>query len=241
MKRETESVIGKKIGELIIREEYSVKNKDHTGSRIFCICECSCGNKIIIRKDYFKRIKLENCHCGCLNKNTFEIKTNYVVGYTLKKEEFYIDLEDLDDVKNHLWCFDGEYISTNLYTDKKIIHLRLHTFILYRYNISKNQFLVDHKNLNKKDNRRENLRECNHSQNMQNRPVSKRNKSGILGVFIPKDGKSWHARITLNGNIILLGTYIKFKDAVRARLFGEKKYFGEFAPQKHLFEKYGVY
>ena len=44
----------------------------------------------------------------------------------------------------------------------------------------------------------------------------------------------------VNRKEILLGTYENFDDAVRARLEGEKKYFGEFAPQKHLFAQYGI-
>ena len=40
--------------------------------------------------------------------------------------------------------------------------------------------------------------------------------------------------------ILGIGTYDDKGDAIRARLEGEKKYFGEFAPQKHLFKEYGV-
>ena len=32
----------------------------------------------------------------------------------------------------------------------------------------------------------------------------------------------------------------KIEDAIKARLEAEKKYFGEFAPQRHLFEQYGI-
>lgn len=30
------------------------------------------------------------------------------------------------------------------------------------------------------------------------------------------------------------------EDAIRARLQAEKEYFGEFAPQRHLFEEHGI-
>ena len=30
------------------------------------------------------------------------------------------------------------------------------------------------------------------------------------------------------------------EDAIKARLKAELKYFGEFAPQKHLFKQYGI-
>lgn len=37
-----------------------------------------------------------------------------------------------------------------------------------------------------------------------------------------------------------LGTFEIKEDAIVARLLAEKKYYGEFAPQKDLFEKYGI-
>lgn len=39
---------------------------------------------------------------------------------------------------------------------------------------------------------------------------------------------------------IYLGTFTLKEDATKARLAAEAKYFGEFAPQKHLFEEYGI-
>jgi hypothetical protein len=37
-----------------------------------------------------------------------------------------------------------------------------------------------------------------------------------------------------------LGYFINKDDAIKTRLSAEAKYYGEFAPQKHLFEEYGV-
>ena len=37
-----------------------------------------------------------------------------------------------------------------------------------------------------------------------------------------------------------LGYYKELEDAIVARLRAEKEYFGEFAPQRDLFEKYGI-
>ena len=50
----------------------------------------------------------------------------------------------------------------------------------------------------------------------------------------------WRARIMVRGKEVKLGYFDDFNDAVIARLIGEYKYFGDFAPQKHLWEKYGL-
>ena len=52
-----------------------------------------------------------------------------------------------------------------------------------------------------------------------------------------KKGVKESYRVVVNNNNI---KYEDFDDAVRARLIGEYKYFGEFAPQKHLWGKYGL-
>ena len=44
----------------------------------------------------------------------------------------------------------------------------------------------------------------------------------------------------INKRNINLGSYQNKKDAIRARLVAEKQYFGEFAPQRHLFKEYGI-
>lgn len=48
------------------------------------------------------------------------------------------------------------------------------------------------------------------------------------------------ARIVLDKKDIYLGRYSNKEDAIKARLEAEIKYFGEFAPQRHLFEQYGI-
>jgi len=64
------------------------------------------------------------------------------------------------------------------------------------------------------------------------------NKTGITGVCIEK-GK-YRSDITYNKKRIFLGYYNNLEDATVARLKAEKKYFKEFAPQKHLYKEYGI-
>ena len=48
------------------------------------------------------------------------------------------------------------------------------------------------------------------------------------------------AQITVNYKNKRLGIYQNKKDAIRARLKSEIEYFGEFAPQRHLFKEYCI-
>lgn len=59
-----------------------------------------------------------------------------------------------------------------------------------------------------------------------NRRVRKNNKSGTSGVVFVKDKNRWRASIRCNYKYISLGSFIDLHDAVKARLEGEKKYWG---------------
>lgn len=98
----------------------------------------------------------------------------------------------------------------------------------------------DHKDRNTFNNRKENLREATFSQQSMNRNKSKNNTSGFTGVTWHKTQQAWMARININKKRVILGYFNNKTDAVIARLQAEAKYYGEFAPQRHLFEEYGI-
>lgn len=89
--------------------------------------------------------------------------------------------------------------------------------------------LVDHRNLNPLDNRRENLRLANHTQNSQNQSKRISNSSGYKGVHFNRDGNKWRARIQLNGERILLGDFKTAEQAAQAYDIKARELFGEFA------------
>ena len=51
----------------------------------------------------------------------------------------------------------------------------------------------------------------------------------------------YRAYIHLNNKFISLGMYTNLQDAIVARLKAEQELYGDFAPQKDLFEKYKIY
>jgi hypothetical protein len=83
--------------------------------------------------------------------------------------------------------------------------------------------IVDHINMNPLDNRRENLRLANRSQNGMNRIVK--------GVYWHKRIKKWQASITKNRVQIHLGYFETKEQAQQVRLEAEVNYFGSFARQ----------
>jgi len=89
--------------------------------------------------------------------------------------------------------------------------------------------IVDHKNRNKLDNRRENLRLATRTQNNQNRTPSKKTKSGYKGVVWHKESQLWSAKIIINKKIISLGYYPTKEEAAEQYNIAAQKYFGEFA------------
>ena len=91
---------------------------------------------------------------------------------------------------------------------------------------------VEHKDLNRSNNKISNLREATRSQNMANGSLQSNNKSGYRGVCWRKSSKKWLAQIHVDGKKYWLGTFRDKKDAHKAYQNAAEKYFGEFA--RHL-------
>ena len=98
----------------------------------------------------------------------------------------------------------------------------------------------DHIDRNALNNRKSNLRKATRQENARNRSLSTNNTSGCTGVHFNKSHNRWVAGIGYNNKHIRLGEFIDKADAIVARLKAEKEYYGEFAPQRHLFEEYNI-
>lgn len=209
------------------------------------ICECNCDKHTIfaavghhIRKGLTKScgcLKVEKTKESCKKYNVYKLDQEYGIGIASNcDEEFYFDLEDYDKIKQYCWCKDPiGYMKTRTPENKWIHMHRL---------ITNNQYeLVDHINHNQLDNRKSNLRDASRQINTLNRPdVISTNTSGFTGVYFHTSNKKWVANLSTNNKTYYLGSFADKNDAIKARLEAEKKYFGEFAPQRHLFEEYGI-
>jgi len=87
---------------------------------------------------------------------------------------------------------------------------------------------TDHINHNTLDNRKENLRICNVSQNAQNKKWCK-HSSKYKGVCYDKYHKKWRASIWTNNRALLLGYFLNENDAGLAYNRAAVEYFGNFA------------
>ena len=88
---------------------------------------------------------------------------------------------------------------------------------------------TDHINGDGLDNRKSNLRQCTHKQNLMNRRVCKRSLSGYKGVSTIKGGLKWQVRIGSPPNRVNIGTFTCPTEGARAYDEVAKKLYGEFA------------
>jgi len=75
---------------------------------------------------------------------------------------------------------------------------------------------IDHINKNPLDNRIENLRECNQSQNNWNQGIKATNKSGHKGISWYSRDKRWVATINAHGKRNIIGRFVNKQDAIDA-------------------------
>lgn len=130
--------------------------------------------------------------------------------------EAIIDIDDYERVKKYKWHYSKGYAVSR---DVGFIH----RFLLDCHCI------VDHKNRDGLDNRKENLRISNNSLNAANSKKGSDNTSGFKGVSWFKNAKLWRASITVNSNFISIGYYKTKEDAAMAYDNAAIKYFGEHA------------
>jgi len=90
------------------------------------------------------------------------------------------------------------------------------------------QHEIDHYDLNKSNNKWDNLRPATSGQNSYNKKISKRNSSGIKGVYWCKNVAKWRAKIAVNNQEIHLGVFNDIIDATLAYKKAAEKYHGDF-------------
>lgn len=238
LSKRRKDLAGQKFGRLTALE--IDKEKSAEMNKTYWKCFCDCGN---VASVYVSKLTTGHTQsCGCLHKEVVSMKNNSNIYHLINENiaeiqvkdgrKILIDARDIELAKQYTW-----YISKQGYAashENKKSAILLHRIIM---NPSKNME-VDHINRNRLDCRRSNLRVCEHKDNAKNCSTAKNNSSGIIGVSRSK--KRWRASICVNYNAMELGTFKTKEEAIKTRLEAESRYYGEYAPQKHLFEEYGI-
>ena len=233
-------------------DDYVDSNGQHLAQWL-CQCNCKDSNYIIVIGKSLKSGNTKSCGCfhkekvvasGKKNKknNRYELNLKdehglYGIGHcTNTGREFYFDMDDYDRISKYTWLeasdhSDYHFVRSSGSGDKT--YTPMHSVIT-------GEKYCDHIDRNSFNNRKFNLRNATYAENARNRTISKKNNSGFIGVFWANRDDKWCAQITFNKSKKHLGYFINKVDAIKARLQAEAKYFGEFAPQRHLFKEYGI-
>lgn len=231
--------IGQKYGKLTPRYDTGKRTKNR--NKIF-YCDCDCGGSIEVPSASLTSGNTQSC--GCLlaeslkehgekirQRNKYDLSGDYGVGFASNtNKEFYFDLEDYDIIKNYHWMEKGDegYIVAKVWNNNKPSTVFLHRLIMQENGYNINGLDVDHINHKTHDNRKSELRVCEHYKNIVASKTYTNNTSGRKGVSWDKSRNLWTASITVNKKTHHLGRFANFDDAVKAREEAEKKYHKEY-------------
>ena len=150
------------------------------------------------------------------------------------KDDIYalVDDEDFERVNAYNWCLSSTgYAVANIHNGfhpngkMKFKGVKMHRFIM---KLEKGDSQLDHKDLDRLNNQKDNLRLSTQGENARNRPRHSNNKSGYKGVNFHKPSGLWRAVIKCGGKTVT--TY--HKDVLSAALSYNSiatKLHGEFA------------
>ena len=141
-----------------------------------------------------------------------------------------LDQQDYYRLRIFKWIVYGN--GTNLYAIRHQLIEPNKTKTVYMHREIMNpppDLVVDHRNCDGLDNRKQNLRFATHAQNTRNRRKKKNGSSQFLGVYFNKEKSTWDSQLMHNGKKIWVGRFDNEIDAAKAYDETARKYHGEFA------------
>ena len=216
--------------------------KEKTGASVtFIDFKCDCGVVHTASLQNFKNGHTTMCP-KCTKKKFGHIvgksnskKNSWIIkgeiAYTkLKDSIVIIDSEDVKKVEKYCWRVDNvtkRVIANIKDCSNKIIWLS--RVVMEVNNEDAKYVLVDHKNGDVLDNRKENLRLCNKRENNINIKRKSNNKSGFTGVYWSESCKKWVAKIYKKGHKEVVKRFSSFEDAVAFRGDMDLQLYGDFS------------
>ena len=143
-----------------------------------------------------------------------------------------VDATDYERISKHKWHYmTAGYAGRDVHISYIDGFQKKKKVYMHRDVLNESDESIDHINRDKLDNRRENLRTCSQSVNVQNASLRKDNKTGVKGIVTITDGrkKKYWARIGFNKKTISLGCFATIKEAAEAYSIKAKELYGEHA------------
>ena len=154
-------------------------------------------------------------------KNRIVVEGEVARIITTRGDVFIVDAADAGRVAPYSWWNDGNGYACAWAMGRRI---RLHNAI---YGDVPDGYEVDHRNGDRADNRRRNLRIATQAENARNRK-QRPSQTGCTGVY--KHKNKFQARIMVDGKQRCIGTFDTIPEANSARIRAEQKHYGAYAP-----------
>lgn len=219
----------------ILGEAFLVKNQKTNKNEKFVVCECKCGNTVVV---LVHSLKTNNTHsCGCYNietrrnpmKNLESKVYDDYIEIEHKNGKIFLDIDDYEKLKEYCLMKRNEYFITKI----KGKNINIHQLVLgYQGNL-----WIDHIDTNKSNNRKKNLRLCTHKESSCNKNKNKNSDSKYKGVTFDNKLNKWRSRIMFNGKMTDLGRHKNEIDAAKIYDEAARKYFKEYG--RYNFPKEG--
>lgn len=212
------SLVGRRFGRLTVQDALPARRR----GMIVWACLCVCGKFRTVPTSALTSGNTTSC--GCNRQAERSPLPREIAGarwISLTQGKFaLVDDADYAAVSIHAWTFKGGYAARTEYTTQGPRFVLLHRVLL----CAGEGVEVDHKNRDRLDCRRHNLRFADDHGTAQNRKTPRTNTSGYKGV--QREGRKWRADIQAQGKKRYLGSFetreqaANAYDAAAARLHG---------------------
>ncbi len=180
------------------------KYKESQNGGASWVCRCSCGHIEIVKG--YKLLNGHKTRCQYCNFGRFSFFDNYqgVECILPNNTKFQFDFNDFALVSQYRWQqTPNGYFRASL-GSREAGHILLHHLIM---GFPPKGMVTDHKDGNRGNNRRSNLRFCTNTDNVRNSAIKRNNMTGYKGVSYDKRRNTWVARIYVNGVDKHLGSF----------------------------------
>lgn len=222
---------GQKFGRLTVIKRIKIPNNARNDASWLCECDCDNHTQVIVKRSSFLTKGVVQS-CGCLSKekakqnsidnpkkrrfsNECFFENGAVILKDMSGNYCYLDLEDFEKIKKYYWSKNSLGYWRTQFNRKNIY---LHQFLL---NPPK-EVVIDHIDLNKNNNKKENLRICSKAENNRNKKV--------VGVTFNCSWNKYIAQIVYNRKNYYLGGFELKSEAVFAYQYANSLLFGEYSP-----------